>query len=98
MFYQIYNKTTDKLDERKFKDVNEALRVALTWERDDKTANLILRTTEKSDLQEKIEELEEAKKAVQSCLEDFSCLVGMHGLEYWARVVERLRSEIKELL
>ena len=50
------------------------------------------------ELKKKIDELEKAKKAVLSTLEDSNCLVDMHGLEYWAGVVERLRNEIKEML
>lgn len=49
-------------------------------------------------LQQKIKELEEAKKAVLACLEGESVSVDFHGLAYWAGVVERLRKEIKELL
>jgi hypothetical protein len=49
-------------------------------------------------MNEKFEELERAKKAVISCLEKDGILVNMHGLEYWAGVVERLRKEIKEML
>ena len=50
------------------------------------------------ELQSKIEKLEYAKKAVVSCLEKYGVLVDMHGLEYWAGVVEILRKEIKEAL
>lgn len=50
------------------------------------------------ELKKKIDELEKAKKAVLSTLEKDGCLVDMHGLEYWAGVVERLRREIKEML
>lgn len=49
-------------------------------------------------MESKFKELEEAKKAVISCLEKDGVLVNMHGLEYWAGVVERLRKEIKEML
>lgn len=49
-------------------------------------------------MEEKIKELEYAKKAVMSCLEHDGVLVDMHGLEYWASVVERLRKEIKDML
>ena len=49
-------------------------------------------------MEEKIKDLEYAKKAVLSCLENHSVLVDMHDLEYWAGVVERLRKEIKEML
>lgn len=43
-------------------------------------------------------ELEKAKDAVRFCLEHESGLVDMHGLEYWAGVVERRRKEIKEII
>lgn len=44
----------------------------------------------------KMEELEYAKKAVISCLENHAVLVDMHGLTYWAERVEKLRKEILE--
>lgn len=53
--------------------------------------------TEKS-LDELIKELEYAKKAVQSTLDNADCSVDFHGLEYWAGKVERLRKEIKSKL
>lgn len=43
---------------------------------------------------EKIKELEYAKKAVMSCLENHNVLVDMHGITYWAGRVEKLREEI----
>lgn len=49
-------------------------------------------------MEEKIKDLEYAKKAVLSCLEHDGTLVDCHGLEYWAGVVERLRKEIKDML
>ena len=49
-------------------------------------------------METKIKELEYAKKAVQSILDDGECSVDFHGLEYWAGVVEHLRGEIKALL
>lgn len=49
-------------------------------------------------MEEKIKELRYAKKAVMRCLEYDGVLVDMHGLEYWAGIVERLRKEIKEML
>ena len=51
-----------------------------------------------NELQSKIKELEEAKKAVLFCLNNDGGLVDMHGLAYWAEVVERLRKEIKKQL
>lgn len=49
-------------------------------------------------LEQKIKELEAAKKSVLFCLNHADGLADMHGLEYWAQVVERLRREIKEQL
>ena len=49
-------------------------------------------------LEQKIKELEEAKKAVLACLNKPGVLVDFHGLAYWAGVVERLREEIKSIL
>lgn len=49
-------------------------------------------------MEDKIKQLEYAKKAVLSCLEKDGVLVDMHSLEYWASVVERLRKEIKDML
>jgi hypothetical protein len=46
---------------------------------------------------EKIEELEKAKKNVQWLLEHDG-LADMHGLLYWSKVVEDLRTEIKASL
>lgn len=43
----------------------------------------------------KYEELQEAKKNVQWLLDNPSGLVDMHGIAYWAGVVERLREEVK---
>lgn len=49
-------------------------------------------------MEDKIKQLEYAKKAVLSCLEKDGVLVDMHSLEHWASVVERLRKEIKDML
>ena len=43
-------------------------------------------------------ELEKAKEAVRSCMDNDSGLVDIHELEYWARVVERRRIEIKKII
>ena len=51
-----------------------------------------------NDLREKVDELIKAKENVKFCLENANGLIDMHGLEYWASVVEKLRTEIKELL
>lgn len=45
-----------------------------------------------------IKQLEYAKKATKTCLEDSNCNVDFHGLSYWAKEVERLRNKIKENL
>lgn len=42
--------------------------------------------------------LDYAKGAVRSCLDNADTSVDMHGLEYWAGEVERLRGKIKERL
>lgn len=55
-------------------------------------------TMEKITLQSKIEELETARKNVLWLLENSEGLVDMHGIEYWARVVERTRELIKKSL
>lgn len=44
------------------------------------------------------EQLEKAKHNVRWLLDNESGLVDMHGLSYWASVVERLRIEIKNSL
>lgn len=44
----------------------------------------------------KAAQLSIAKENVQKCLNGY--LVDMHGLEYWASEVERLRKELKELI
>lgn len=51
-----------------------------------------------SDLVKKVLELEEAKNNTLYCLQHVDGLADMHGLEYWASVVERLRKELKSLL
>lgn len=43
-------------------------------------------------------DLEHAKEAVESMLKDSGCSVDMHGIEYWAGRVERLRDLIKNSL
>ena len=45
-----------------------------------------------------MEELKKAKEKVRWLLDNPTGLVDMHGLEYWAGVVERLRKEIKDML
>ena len=45
-----------------------------------------------------LEQLDQAKHNVRWLLDHGSGLVDMHGLEYWAGVVERRRAEIREAL
>lgn len=54
--------------------------------------------TEKKDLKQLIDELEEAKNNVLACLKNANVSVNFHGLTYWAERVEKLREEIKEAL
>jgi len=67
-------------------------------------ANYLNKETGKLKMEQKLEkmkELEYAKKAVQSILDDGNCSVDFYGsavLAYWAGVVERLREEIKNSL
>lgn len=49
-------------------------------------------------MEQNIKDLEYAKKAVQSILDDANCSIDMHGLVYWASEVERLRELIKNNL
>ncbi len=48
--------------------------------------------------QKYFEELEQAKKNVYSLLENPASSIDMHGLEYWAGRVERLRELIRNSL
>lgn len=45
-----------------------------------------------------MEQLQKAKDNVRWLLDHADGLVDMHGLEYWASKVERLRKAIKETL
>ena len=45
-----------------------------------------------------LERLLQAKENVRWLLDHESGLVDMHGLAYWAGVVERLRKELKEIM
>lgn len=49
-------------------------------------------------MNELVEKLKYAKKSVMWLLEHSNGSVDCHGLSYWAREVERLRSEIQKLL
>lgn len=53
---------------------------------------------EKDDILMMVSELLEAKKNVSYCLEHPNGLAGMHGLSYWAGVVEAKRKEILNVL
>lgn len=46
----------------------------------------------------KVEQLQEAKRNVHWLVDHPRGLVDMHGLKYWAGVVERLREELQEEL
>ena len=46
-------------------------------------------------LKKNLEDLEKAKQNVLRLLEHPDWLVDMHGLSYWAGVVEKLRLEIR---
>ena len=46
----------------------------------------------------KLEELEKAKENVKWLVAHFDGLIDMHGLVYWASVVERLRLEVKGMI
>ena len=49
-------------------------------------------------MEKKFEQLQKAKSNVKWLLEHDSGLIDMHGIVYWAEVVERLRAEIKKEL
>jgi hypothetical protein len=49
-------------------------------------------------MNELFDKLEKAKSNVRWLLDHSDGLADMHGIEYWAGVVERLRKEIKEKL
>lgn len=66
--------------------------------RDIMKANNVVNVAKPMTIVEVATELEKAKDAVRFCLEHESGLVDMHGLSYWAGVVERLRKEIKEII
>ena len=63
-----------------------------------KSGNTELNVAKQRTIVEVATELEKAKDAVKFCLEHEYGLVDMHGLEYWAGVVERRRIEIKEMI
>lgn len=49
-------------------------------------------------MSDKVEQLQEAKNNVRWLVDHPRGLVDMHGLVYWAGVVERLREELAEEL
>jgi hypothetical protein len=49
-------------------------------------------------IQDYINDLEIAKKNVQTLLDEPNASIDMHGIEYWAGRVERLREIIKNSL
>lgn len=53
---------------------------------------------EKDDILKMVSELLEAKKNVLFCLNTPNGSAGMHGLSYWANVVETKRKEILNVL
>ena len=63
-----------------------------------KSGNIKLNVAKPRTIVEVATELEKAKDAVRFCLEHEHGLVDMHGLEYWAGVVERRRIEIKKMV
>lgn len=69
------------------KDYAETLKETNIYEKYDKDSNVAM-----------FVKLDYAKKAVEFCLKHSTGCVDMHGLEYWASEVERLRKELKELI
>ncbi len=61
-------------------------------------SNDYLKSDNERTLSELCEQLECAKKAVLSTLNNEGCSVDMHGLSYWADRVENLRKKIKAKL
>lgn len=51
-----------------------------------------------SDLKELVENYAQAKEATQYCLDHEAGRVNMHGIDYLAGEVERLRETVKEAL
>ena len=52
----------------------------------------------KEEILKKVGELLEAKENVLFCLNTPNGSTNMHGLEYWAMVVEKLRKELRDVL
>ena len=53
---------------------------------------------DKETILKKVSDLLDAKDSVKFCLQNPTGLSGMHGLAYWAQVVEDLRKELKYVL
>ena len=51
-----------------------------------------------NEIEKTIKELVEAKKNVLTLLNNSNSSIDMHGLEYWAGVVENLREKVKSLI
>lgn len=80
------------------KKIEEAMCAAVKERRYLKSGNTELNVAKPRTIVEVATELEKAKDAVKFCLEHEYGLVDMHGLEYWAGVVEHRRKEIKEMI
>lgn len=80
------------------KKIEEAMCAAVKERRYLKSGNTELNVAKQRTIVEVATELEKAKDAVRFCLEHESGLVDMHGLSYWAGVVEHRRKEIKEMI
>ena len=78
--------------------IEEAMCAAVKERRYLKSGNTELNVAKQRTIVDVATELEKAKDAVKFCLEHEYGLVDMHGLEYWAGVVERRRIEIKEMI
>ena len=78
--------------------IEEAMYAAVKERRYWKSGNTEVNVEKPRTIVEVATELEKAKDAVRFCLEHDSGLVDMHGLSYWAGVVERHRKEIKEMI
>ena len=78
--------------------IKEAMCAEVKERRNLKSGNTEVNVEKPRTIVEVATELEKAKDAVRFCLEHESCLVDMHGLEYWAGVVERCRKDIKKII
>ena len=78
--------------------IEEAMCAAVKERRYLKSGNTEVNVEKPRTIVEVATELEKAKDAVRFCLEHDSGLVDMHGLEYWAGVVERRRIEINKII